>query len=167
MMHRGQIVFTDMLTAFAVFLLIADASILVWESEFMKAGDVESRNLMEEAARAASNQLLTPGEPSNWELIGLNESSLHSFGLTSSSNVIEWNKVKRVSELKGNPNSYPLVKRALGLERCEAWFGVLYENGTMIESFGNEPPKDSPSVSIDRKAILNSSPVTVRLKVWK
>jgi hypothetical protein len=167
MMRRGQIVVTDVLTAFAVFIMIADATILLWDSQLMKATDAENRNMMEEAARAASNQLMSPGNPSSWQLIDINNSSLHSFGLTSSSNVIEWSKIQRIGQLNGDPKSYSVVKEALGLDCCEAWFQVLYENGTAVESFGNEPPKDSAAVSIDRKAILNSSPVTVRLEVWR
>ncbi len=167
MMSRGQIVLTDILVAFAVFILIADASILLWEYELGKVADTANRNQMEELARAASSQLLTSGEPSNWEeLDALNDSSLHSFGLTSSSNVVEWSKVQKISQLS-DPSSYGAVKRSLGLECCEAWFGVLYENGTVIGSFGNGTRSNGSSISIDRKAILNSSPVTVRLKVWQ
>jgi hypothetical protein len=167
MMHKGQIVTTDILTAFAVFILIADASILLWGNELVKAGDSQNRNLMEEAARAASNQLMTPGEPSNWQFMNMSNSSLNSFGLTSSSNVIEWSKIQRIGQLNGDVGNYTVVKNALGLNGWEAWFAVLYENGTMIQSFGSQPPADSAAVSIDRKAILNSSPVTVRLEVWR
>ena len=167
MMLRGQVVSTDLLVAFAIFIFIVDASILLWETELARVKELDSRNWAEEVARAASSQLLTPGEPSNWEFIELNESSLRSFGLTSSSSVVEWEKVRRVGEMKGNQAYYQTIKRALGLECCELWFGVTYSNGTTVESFGNEPPKESPSVSIDRKALLNSSPVTVRLKVWR
>ena len=167
MMFRGQVISTDLLVAFAIFIFIADASVLLWQSEMVRARELESRNWAEEVARAASSQLLTPGNPSNWELIELNENSLRSFGLASSSNVIEWRKIERLRELKGNPENYYIVKQALGLGCCEVWFGVMRSNGTVVESFGSEPPKGSSSVSIDRKALLNSSPVTVRLRVWK
>ena len=166
-MLRGQVISTDMLVAFVVFIFIADASILLWETEMMRAGEAEGNRLAEEIARAASSQLLTPGDPSNWEIIELNETSLHAFGLTSSRNVIDDKKIERIKDMKGNPADYPIIKRALGLECCEVWFGVLYSNGTVIEDFGKRAPKDSPSVSIDRKAMLNSSPVTVRVEVWK
>lgn len=167
MMRKGQIVLTDILTAFAVFILIADASIFLWEYEIARAGNVQSSNLMEDAARAASNQLLTAGEPSDWQVMDLNQSTLHSFGLTSSGNVLAWDKVERIGKLRGDSKSYGKVKGALGLDCCEAWIGVLYENGTGIESFGNAPPNGIAAVSIDRKALLNSSPVTVRITVWQ
>ncbi|QLJ52758.1 MAG: hypothetical protein Sv326_0583 [Candidatus Fermentimicrarchaeum limneticum] len=166
-MRKGQLISTDMLVAFVIFILIADASIIMWQSELSRAGDIESRNFADEAARSASNQLLTSGDPSNWNLIELNESSFHSFGLTSSSNVVEWDKIEGLRQLKGDPAKYGMVKRALGLEFCEVWLAVLYSNGTVIESFGEVAPQGTPSVSIDRKAMLNSSPVTVRLEVWR
>jgi hypothetical protein len=167
MMHKGQMVMVDILTAFVVFILIADASVLLWEDALLRATSVENRNAMEEAARAASNQLLTPGEPSDWQLIDINDSSLHSFGLSSSGNVLSWSKVQKMGQLNGNPSSYMVVRRALGLDCCEAWLSVLYENGTTIQNFGNAPTQNSSAVSIDRKAMLNSSLVTVRLEVWK
>jgi hypothetical protein len=167
MMHRGQVITIDILTAFAVFILIVDASVLLWGYELTKLGDSQSRNMMEEVARAASNQLMTSGEPSDWQLSDINSSSLRSFGLTSSSNVVEWSKIQRIGQLNGNQGNYTVVKSALGLDSWEVWFGVLYENGSMIQSFGSQPPAGSSAVSIDRKAMLNSSPVTVRLEVWR
>lgn len=167
MTHRGQIFITDLLTGFAVFLIIIEVTMLLWDNQIAKAADAESRNMMEEAARAASDQLLTAGEPSDWQVINLNSSQLHSFGLASSANVLAWDKVQRIGELNGDPKSYSNVKEALGLDCCEAWVQVLYENGTLIESFGKETPNGSAAVSIDRKAMLNSSPVTVRLEVWQ
>jgi hypothetical protein len=166
MMLRGQVVLVDTLTAFVIFILIVDASILFWESETARVGYSQSMGWNEEVARAASSQLLTPGSPSNWEFINLNSSSFHSFGLTSSENVIDSGKLQTLESLKGDPANYQIVKKGLGLDCCKMWFGVLYPNGTLIESYGNAPTSNSSSVSIDRVAVLNSSPVIVRLKVW-
>jgi|GEM_PF-3699955 len=167
MMFRGQVISTDMLASFVIFLFILDASIILWEGELAKAEQMEERRWLEEAARAASNQLLSPGDPENWEMMDVNETSLHSFGLTSSNNVIEWRKVERAGELGKKRENYYTVKRALGLECCEVWFGVLYSNGTVIESFGEVAPKNTSLVSIDRKALLNSSAVLLRVVVWR
>jgi hypothetical protein len=43
----------------------------------------------------------------------------------------------------------------------------MYSDGTVIGSFGNQTPANSSSVTIDRNALLNSSPVVVRLRVWQ
>jgi len=166
-MHRGQTLSTDLLVAFAIFIFISDASILVWQGQVIKAHELGNRNWMEGAARAASSQLLTSGEPSNWEVVDLAQTPVHSFGLASSSNVIEWNKVEKAMDMGSDPASYQMVKQNLGLECCQLWFGVMYSNGTVVGSFGNPPPNNVSSVTIDRKAMLNSSPVTVRLRVWQ
>lgn len=166
MMRKGQLVVADVFTAFAVFLLIVDASILMWDYELFSAGQIQSNNLMEEAARAASSQLMTSGDPSNWQLVNITNVSLHSFGLASSPNVIDSGKLQALGVLSQNPGSYPAVKKALGLDCCDMWLGVLYENGTVAGSFGSPPPSSTQVVSIDRKAALNSSMVTVRLEVW-
>jgi len=59
------------------------------------------------------------------------------------------------------------VKQNLGLECCEMWFGIVYSNGTVAGSFGRQVPENISIVTIDRKALLNSSPVTARLRVWQ
>ncbi|MEM3555135.1 MAG: hypothetical protein QXF56_00195 [Candidatus Micrarchaeia archaeon] len=164
MMFKGQVISTDMLVAFVIFLFILDASVLLWGEKLAKAKQIEDERWLEDVARAASNQLLTPGDPADWEVSG---SSLNSFGLTSSDNVIKWEKFERMEELAQEPESYYSVKRALGLECCEVWFGVTYSNGTVIKSFGEIPPKNKSVISIDRKALLNSSVVTVRIEVWR
>jgi len=167
MMRRGQTLSTDMLAAFAIFIFISDASILLWQSQVTRAQQVGSRNWIEGAARSASSQLLSPGEPSNWEIADFTKTPLHSFGLTSSNNVIEWGKMSRAIDLTSSPANYQMVKQNLGLECCEMWFGIVYSNGTVVGSFGRQVPENISIVTIDRKAMLNSSPVTARLRVWQ
>ena len=162
--RRGQIFTTDLIMAVTVFLFVLTLSIVYSNQVANRVGLWEETNEREHAALLASRALvLSPGEPSNWENLAVED--INSIGLAVSKNAIDAGKLQRLADL--NAGGYEEAKALLGLARYDAWVEVRDLNKQLLESFGLEPGSNKHVSSFTRAALYNGEAVLVRVKVFE
>lgn len=133
------------------------------EQMTQKYRDANSEISFSNALLAASDSLvLTPGAPSDWDLIAINDANLQSFGIASSANVISPSKAAAMQSL--NATNYSAIKTALGLGAVNVSIEIrALGDSAAIYSFGIAPSSTARSAVFERVALLNGSVVLVRM----
>ena len=150
--------------AVTIFLFVLTLTIIYSNQVANRAYYWEETNEREHAALLASRALvLSPGEPANWERLGLN--SMESIGLAGSRNVIDSRKLQRFADL--NEGSYEETKALFGLSRYDARVTISDLGGQLLESFGPEPDANTETSSLVRAALYNGEAVLVKVKVFE
>lgn len=153
----------DFISASVLFLFILLLFAIAWKSlDFRWHHANYYRQMQTDALFAAESLITTSGEPVGWEYGDMD--SIRAIGLASSRGVLDPNKLSRLS---AENSSYYLVKERLGVQRHE--LGILItdlEREDTLYEYGRFPTGLNDSVLLDRLAMLNGTPVIVRVEVW-
>jgi len=162
--QKGQIFTTDLLMASTVFLFILVLSIVYSNHVALRVYSWEKANERESAALLASRALvLSKGEPSNWEMLPLED--INSIGLVDSKNVLSVEKLQRLVDL--NALHYQEAKALIGLAKYNALITVSDLNSQLLAEFGIAPDKNSEVSSFTRLALEGNRIVLVKVKVFE
>ena len=162
--QKGQIFTVDLIMAATIFLFVLTLTIIYSNQVANRAYYWDKTNEREHAALLASRTLvLSPGEPSNWEQLSVEDAS--SIGLASSRNVIDSRKLQRFAGL--NQGNYSDAKALLGLSKYDVRVTISGLNRQLLESFGLEPDANKETSSLTRVALYNGEAVLVKVKVFE
>jgi hypothetical protein len=129
--QRGQFFSPDLVIALGVFIF---GLVLFWSASNSVFGQTDlfsQRNEMDEVAHSILNQLVfSPGEPANWTRVSF--SDINAFGLASSPNILDRNKViTLINYLNDSPN-YSSVKERLGFGRFDIKLSIIGSDGNTL-----------------------------------
>jgi len=162
--RKGQIFTVDLIMAATIFLFVLTLTIIYSNQVANRAGYWDETNEREHSALLASRALvLSPGEPSNWEHLSIED--MNSIGLAGSRNVIDSRKLQRFADL--NESSYEETKALFGLSKYDVRVTVTDLNRQLLESFGIEPDANKETTSLTRAALYNGEAVLVKVKVFE
>jgi hypothetical protein len=155
----------DFASGIVVLTFILLFFILIWNSIAVRWNSSNEYLQMETDAIFASEALLTtPGEPKSWELGNIEDAN--AIGLVNGRN--ELSQVKLEKLVSENDSHYYFVKESLGVQRYGLGITVMDTGGdTAYYEFGKFADNMSTSVVFERIAIMNETPVILRMEVWK
>ncbi len=161
---KGQIFTTDLILAVTVFLFVLTLTVIYSNQVASRVGYWENTSDRASAALLASSALvLSPGEPSNWESLAIED--INSIGLAESRNVLLPSKLQRLVDL--NSGQYSEAKALLGLAKYGVRIEVSDLNKQLLKAFGLEPGSENQVSAFTRLAVLNGKPVLVKVKVFE
>lgn len=129
----------------------------------------EYREMFSAAIFASEALFTTPGDPAGWERLGtINESEVQTFGLVGKRNVLDNNKLARLSELNSSEANYSLVLEKLGLAGYQMHLRITdLEGNITYHEFGRVSGLNNSAV-LERFVLLNGTIVgKARVEVWR
>ncbi|MFH1285012.1 MAG: hypothetical protein ABIH99_00340 [Candidatus Micrarchaeota archaeon] len=108
---KGQFFSYDALISVVIFLLAFSILIFYWTN--IRAVSEDPREDMQKSALSLSDALLTPGNPSNWDSLAVNNEFLYQIGVANDSetNVINTTKMCKLVDFAAT--NYDATKNAL------------------------------------------------------
>ena len=165
---RGQFFSMDMIIAVSAFLVCLLMIIALWAALTSALGERATRRELQDSAMVAASQLvLTSGNPANWS-IG-NFTRANSLGVVRERNMLNEQKVAKLQAL--NSTNYTDIKENLGCGRNELYVTVsnIYSNETLYR-FGKSAPAGLEDFTtnhiVTRIALLNDTEVLLRVETW-
>jgi hypothetical protein len=164
--RKGQIWVIDFTVGIVVLSIIILIFMLMWNTTVVRLNVAMGQVEMQESAFLASESLLaSPGSPPSWELMS-NISNASAIGLVSGRN--ELNPAKLNQLIAQNATSYSIIKARLGLQLYQFGMNITNLGGNAsyytFGEFSNGTLNNS--ITFDRFAILNGTPVLVQMEVW-
>ncbi|MBI5223286.1 hypothetical protein HY990_02595 [Candidatus Micrarchaeota archaeon] len=164
---KGQIWAVDFLSGFLAMCFILLIYLLLWNSIPLRWALVSAHDSMESSAYFASESLLaTSGEPESWEMLPNIDGNVSAIGLVNGRN--ELSRIKLDKLISENATAYSTIKARLGMQRYDFGMRITDLNGNVVHyEFGRFSGGGlNNSLSFDRLAILDQTPVIVHLEVW-
>lgn len=165
--RKGQLWSTDFVAALSILTFILLFSMVFWDNLAARWNSAEDYRQMQTDAFFAADALMTsPGDPPSWEMLPALDDNVSSIGLANGRN--ELNAVKLGRLAGANASTYDLVKRRLGVQRYGLHVGITDLDGDMLYyEFGTQPGPENSVVVLKRLGMLNNTPVSAEIKVWK
>jgi len=127
------------------------------------------REMLGTALFASDALFTTPGDPPGWERLGnISESSVHAIGLADSRNILNGDKLERLSELNQSDSDYQLVLERLGMPGYQLHFTIMDLTGESVYYEFGRPSALNNSVTIERLVLINQTTAAVaKVDVWR
>jgi len=168
---KGQLFSYDLLLASVFVIFLMALFLLSLESVLSGIDSTELRGEMQEAVQTAADSLVrTPGNPSNWELQPIGENGTRSLGLANSPGELDPAKVAAFFSIGNTSTEYNATLPILGLQRRIYYYNATLESldGSALYSLQRFPSGSPPqTVSVERLARLNGTPVRFTMVVWR
>ncbi len=165
--RKGQAWVMDFTIGIVVLTLIMLVFIILWNAMAQRWGYIAEQTGEDSIAYFVSESLLaTPGVPESWEMLPAIDNNVSAFGLANGRNELNPLKLQRLSE--ANATSYRMIVDRLGAEGHDFGLRVSDLGGsTVYYAFGKfSAGRPNESLSFDRFALLNGTPVLVHMEVW-
>ncbi|MCX6803177.1 MAG: hypothetical protein NTY48_01250 [Candidatus Diapherotrites archaeon] len=128
---KGQFFSLDLIIAMGVFVFVIALFLNASDSVTKQTNTFNEKKLADETAHTVLHSLIySPGEPSYWENLSFSE--INSFGLAHSINLLDAEKISRLSTLLNNSSEYPLAKEKLGAGVYDFYFRLTDSSGNTI-----------------------------------
>ena len=161
---RGQILSTELVLAFSIFLVAMLVFVAAWDYIIYTYGFEQDERQMQSALISVSDAMvLSPGYPYDWEFsAGANASSI---GLASSENVLSPYKLSALQSLN---SSYDTLRERMGAGRYNVYVEAMLPNGTVLYRFGNAAAPDAASsTGAERLALMNDTITILKVQLWR
>lgn len=163
---RGQLLSSEIILALCLFLGSLIAFVLAWNAASASFVQAQQRQQAQAAlVGIADMAVLSPGDPADWET--RLPAGANAYGFASSPGVLSARKLSALQSL--NP-SYDSMREGMGAGRFELYLAAHYPDGAALYSFGRAAAENdtlSGAVSIERLALLDGSPVILKVQLWK
>lgn len=157
---KGQFSSLDAMLAIGGLLLIITLSLATFAAMYEKMSASVARKDMELRAYYAFGQLLSPGNPPNWQEAAPGAAT--NFGLEAENSVLDSGKLDAFNSTMAS--NYSLARDRLGLSAYNFSVTVSnYYNSSRMYLMGATNPSDS--VTMSYVSTLNGSLVLVRMMV--
>ncbi len=164
----GQIFTTDFVISIFLFLVLVNASYLLWiEAHNQQTGLSEERLLQQQSHHSASILARTPGYPANWTV-----DDVKIIGLAEPDHVLQEQKMIQLNDMSTDE-----IRQGLGYSsETNFVINVTNETGTM-QAEGNEfvwgtPPTDADDIATaERPVLVNATNLyqrgTLHILLWR
>jgi hypothetical protein len=163
---KGQLLSSEVILAMCLFLGALIAFILAWNAISSSYAREQYDRQMQVALVGISDMaVLSEGDPADWEISA--QSGASAFGLASAPGVLS---PQKLSALQSMNSSYDSLRERMGAGPFELYIEAGDSFGTPRYSFGRAAnPLDSgvDSLSVERLALLDNSPATLKVQVWR
>lgn len=165
---KGQVISTELVLTFGIFMVALLVFLYIWSEVSYDYLQSQVDQEMQVVALGISDSLvLTPGDPSDWE-ISSSVSSIYSFGLASSPNVLS---AAKLSKLQSFNTSYSDAKTGMGAGSFEVSVIANTLNGTPIYQFGthgDELAQNISSIKETRLVMLEDGALMqLSIQIWR
>jgi len=154
---RGQFFSPDLIIAFGVFIFALALFFTSSNSVFARVGLVTEEKAADEVVHSVLNSLVfSSGSPADWDSRSI--SDVNSFGIASSANVLDENKLVSLINDLNNPTTYLETKTKLGLGEYDFYLRLVDRGG--VEVLGGGKVSTNPRVTLfyERIVLYNSTP---------
>jgi hypothetical protein len=152
--RKGQFFAYDAIVAGTIFIILITILLVYWSSlrslVFTQVDD------MFRVGVAVSETLLTPGNPTDWPIMGAQQ-----LGLTDRFGSVQLNLIK-VDSIKTIP--YSDLRRMLATGVYQVYVTVSAQSRT--ESFGTSPLNEKSKITITRSVVYGTEPANMSVTVW-
>ncbi len=163
---KGQLLSSEIILAMCLFLGALIAFMLAWNAIFASYAQEQYDRQMQVALVGISDMaVLSPGDPADWEISA--QARANAFGLAQSPGVLSLQKLAALQSLN---SSYDDVREGIGAGPFDLYIEADDSTGTARYSFGKAAdPQDSgtDSLSVERLALLDGSPATLKVQLWR
>ena len=165
--RKGQMWSTDFAAALTLLTFILMFTVLFWDNLALRWNSAANYRTMQTDAFFAGEALMTsPGDPPSWEMLPHVDENVSSIGIANGRNELNAYKLQRL--VAENSTSYYLVRARLGVQRYGLGVRITDLDGdTLYYEFGEQPGPEVSVVVLKRLGMLNGTPVSVEIKVWK
>ena len=130
-------------------------------SVFGRVEIVSDQMAVDEVAHAILNSLVfSSGTPTDWQLHSI--SDVNSFGLATSANVLDTNKVVTLINSLNNESEYLSTKTKLGIGPYEFYLRIIDRSGVEVIGGGNLAVDPEMKLIYERIVLYNSTPVVLQ-----
>ena len=142
-------------------------SLILWNSLAARwKTSADYRQLQTDALFASDALMTTSGQPYSWEMRSSIDNNISVIGLANGRNELSAAKIEKL--VAANSSAYGLVKEKLGLSRYELFINITSIEGNSVGYvFGRPPGGMNSSVAYERLGLLNGTPVSVKIEVWR